>query len=72
MGETEKETKKSVSSKAGQAISGRILVAEDKENIQDVLSRILDFMGFEAVFAGNGAEALSVSQELFRFGFDRP
>jgi two-component system, NarL family, capsular synthesis sensor histidine kinase RcsC len=60
MGQTEKETKKSVSSKAGQAISGRILVAEDNENIQDVLSSILDFMGFKAVFAGNGAEALSL------------
>jgi CheY-like chemotaxis protein len=60
MGETRKETKKSVSSKAGQAISGRILVAEDNKNIQNVVSRILDFMGFEVAFAANGVEALSL------------
>jgi CheY-like chemotaxis protein len=60
MGETKKETKKSVSSNAGQAISRRILVAEDNKSIQDVVSRILKFMGFEVALAGNGIEALSV------------
>ena len=60
MGETEKETKKSVSSTARQAISRRILVAEDNKSIQDVVSRILDFMGFEVALAGNGVEALSL------------
>jgi CheY-like chemotaxis protein len=60
MGETKKETKKSVSSNAGQAISRRILVAEDNKSIQDVVSKILKFMGFEVALAGNGIEALSV------------
>ena len=72
MGETKEATKKSVSSNAGQAISRRILVAEDNKTIQNVVSRILDFMGFEVALARNGVEALSVSRELFRFGFDRP
>jgi CheY-like chemotaxis protein len=63
MGETKKETKKSVSSNAGQAISRRILVAEDNKNIQNVVSRILDFMGFEVALARNGVEALSLFLE---------
>ena len=63
MGETEKETNKSVSSNAGQAISRRILVAEDNKTIQDIVSRILDFMGFEVALAGNGVEALSLFLE---------
>jgi len=60
MGETKKETNKSVSTNAGQAISRRILVAEDNKSIQDVVSMILDFMGFEVALAGNGVEALSL------------
>ena len=60
MGETEKETKKVFSINAGQAISRRILVAEDNKAVQDVVSRILDFMGFEVALAGNGVEALSL------------
>jgi len=60
MGETIKERNKSVSTNAGQAISRRILVAEDNKSIQDVVSRILDFMGFEVALAGNGVEALSL------------
>ena len=60
MGETKRETEKSVSSNAGQAISTRILVAEDNKSIQDVVSRFLDFMGFEVALAGNGVEALSL------------
>ena len=60
MGETKKETKKSAFSNAGQAISRRILVAEDNKTLQDVVSRILDFMGFEVALAGNGVEALSL------------
>ena len=58
MGEMKKETEKSVSSNAGRAISRRILVVDDEKNIQDVVSRILDFMGFEVALAGNGVEAL--------------
>jgi CheY-like chemotaxis protein len=60
MGETKKETEKSVFSNAGQAISTRILVAEDNKSIQNVVSWILDFMGFEVALAGNGVEALSL------------
>ena len=60
MGETKKETKKSVSSNVGQAISRRILVAEDNKVVRDVISWILDFMGFEVALAGNGVEALSL------------
>jgi CheY-like chemotaxis protein len=63
MGETKKETKKSLSSNAGQAISRRILVAEDNETIQDVVSSILHFMGFEVALGGNGVEALSLFLE---------
>ena len=58
MGEMKKKTEKSVSSNAGRAISRRILVVDDEKNIQDVVSRILDFMGFEVALAGNGVEAL--------------
>jgi len=63
MGETKIEAKKSVYSNAGQAISRRILVAEDNKALQDVVSRILDFMGFEVALAGNGVEALSLFLE---------
>ena len=67
MGETKKETTKSVSTNPGQAISRRILVAEDNKNIQRVVFRILDFMGFEVAFAANGVEALSL---FLRKSFD--
>jgi len=60
MGETRKGTKKSVFSNAGQAISRRILVAEDDKTVQNIVSRILDFMGFEVALARNGVEALSM------------
>ena len=60
MGETKKEPKKFASSNAGQAMSTRILVAEDNKSIQNVVSWILDFMGFEVALAGNGVEALSL------------
>ena len=63
MGETKKETKKSAPSNAGQARSRRILVAEDNKTIQNVVSRILDFMGFEVALARNGVEALSLFLE---------
>jgi CheY-like chemotaxis protein len=63
MGETKKETTKFTFSTTGLAKSGRILVAEDNETLQDVVSRILDFMGFEVALAGNGVEALSLFLE---------
>ncbi|MBN2034226.1 MAG: hypothetical protein JW836_13200 [Deltaproteobacteria bacterium] len=46
MGESKKETGKSASSKAGQALPASIPVAEDNKAIGDLVSRILDFMGF--------------------------
>jgi len=67
MGENKKEAKESAYSNAGQAISRRILVAEDNKAVQDVVSRILDFMGFEVALAGNGVEALSL---FFENSFD--
>ena len=63
MGETKKETKKSVSSNAGQAISKRILVADDNKAIRDVVSGFLEFIGFEVALARNGIEALAVFLE---------
>ena len=60
MGEAKKETKKSLSSNAGQAISKRILVADDSKTIRDLVSKFLGFLGFEVALAGNGIEALAV------------
>ena len=63
MGEAKKETKKYVSSNAGQAISKRILVAEDNKAIRDVVSGFLEFIGYEVALAINGIEALAVFLE---------
>jgi hypothetical protein len=54
MGEIKKETKKSVSSNAGIALSRRILVAEDNKAIQYTISKLLEFLGFEVAVADNG------------------
>ena len=51
------ETKKSVSLNVGQAISSRILIAEDDKTIRDKVSGFLIFMGFEVSLADNGVEA---------------
>jgi len=63
MGEIKKETKKSVSSNAGIALSRRILVAEDNKAIQYTISKLLEFLGFEVAVADNGIEALAVFLE---------
>jgi len=63
MEETKKETKKSVSSNTAQAISKRILVADDDKVIRDAVTWFLEFMGFEVALAGNGIEALAVFLE---------
>jgi len=63
MGEIKKETKKSVSACVGKAISKRILVADDNKAIRNVVSKFLEFMGFEVALAGNGIEALAVFLE---------
>jgi CheY-like chemotaxis protein len=65
MEETEKETKRTVYSNAGQAIAGRILVAEDNKSIQEIVSRLLKFTGFEVALAANGVEALLLFLEDF-------
>jgi CheY-like chemotaxis protein len=63
MEETKKETKKTVSSNTAQAISKRILVADDDKIIRDAVTWFLEFMGFEVALAANGIEALAVFLE---------
>jgi len=48
---------------SGKAKAGRILVVEDNKAIRNLVSWILDFMGFEVALAGNGVEALSLFLE---------
>lgn len=38
----------------------RILVMDDEEIIQDVLSNMLDFLGYEADIASNGSQAIEM------------
>jgi CheY-like chemotaxis protein len=60
MRETKKETKKAASTKAGQTLSGVSWWPRIIRPFRDLVSRILDFMGFEVALAGNGVEALSL------------
>jgi CheY-like chemotaxis protein len=60
MGEAKKEAKDDAAPNVGQVISGRILVAEDNKDIKDMVSRFLEYIGFEVALAGNGLEALSL------------
>jgi CheY-like chemotaxis protein len=57
------KTQKSVPSNPPQAISRRILVADDDKSIQKVVSKFLGFMGFQVALAGNGIEALAAFLE---------
>jgi CheY-like chemotaxis protein len=57
------KTQKSVPSNPPQAISRRILVADDDKSIQKLVSKFLAFMGFEVALAGNGIEALAIFLE---------
>jgi CheY-like chemotaxis protein len=57
------DTKKPVFSNKAQAISKRILVADDDKSIQKLVSKFLAFMGFEVALAGNGIEALAIFLE---------
>jgi len=59
MGEPKKEMKKSASN-AGQAVSRRILVAEDNNATKEIVARFLKFIGVEVALACNGIEALAV------------
>jgi CheY-like chemotaxis protein len=60
MKKTREEAKKSVSSNAGQAIPKRILLADDNKAVQDLVSELLEFLGYEVALAINGIEALAV------------
>ncbi len=55
-----KESKKSGFLKEGEAISGRILVAEDDKNTQYLISDFLELMGLDVAVADNGIEALDL------------
>ncbi|HOD69716.1 MAG: Chemotaxis protein CheY [Deltaproteobacteria bacterium ADurb.BinA179] len=47
---------------------GRILVMDDEEIIRDVLSSMLDFLGYEVQVASDGAQALSMYREAMDAG----
>ena len=42
------------------AVRGKILVMDDEENIRDVAGEILEYLGFEVEFAGDGNEAVEL------------
>jgi len=59
MQETRKEAEQPVSATAGYAIPKRILVADDNKAIRDIVSEVLEFIGYEVDLAINGIEALA-------------
>jgi len=59
MEESEKEEKQPVSATAGHAIPKRILVADDNKVIRDIVSEVLESIGYEVSLAINGIEALA-------------
>ncbi|HBD06715.1 MAG TPA: hypothetical protein DCZ69_00500 [Syntrophobacteraceae bacterium] len=42
---------------------GRILVMDDEVAVREVLGELLDYLGYEVAFAGDGAEALELYQK---------
>ncbi len=48
--------------------NGRILVMDDEEIIQDVLSNMLDFLGYEVQIAAEGAQAVQMYREAMESG----
>ena len=62
MEKTKKEAKTYVSA-AGPATAVRILVADDKKSIRDIISEFLEFIGYEVALAIDGVEALAVFLE---------
>jgi len=60
MQETNNEPKSFVAPSTGPAISERILVAEDNKTIKLMVSKFLEFIGFEVALANDGLEALSL------------
>lgn len=67
MKEIKKEVKTPVLLNAGQAISKRILLADDNKAIRDMVSAFLKFIGYEVALASDGIEALAV---FFMNSFD--
>jgi len=57
---TKEEQNKSVYTHLTQGKCRRVLVVEDERSVQDVLSELLRWMGFEVALAGNGVEALAI------------
>ena len=57
---TRKDLQEPVFSKPERTLSGRILVADDDEDIQSLVADAIEFMGFTVAVVGNGIEALSV------------
>jgi CheY-like chemotaxis protein len=60
MKDTRKKAKQPVSLNAGKAISRRILVADDNKAMRDLVSELLECIGYEVALAINGIEALAV------------
>ena len=60
MKKTRKEAKQPVSATARQAISKRILVADDNKALRDMVSEFLKFIGYEVALAIDGVQALAV------------
>jgi PAS domain S-box-containing protein len=42
------------------SVKGKILVMDDEENIREVAGEILDYLGYEVEFAGDGREAVDL------------
>jgi len=60
MGPTKEEKKKPVYTHLKKEKRIRILVVDDERGVQDVLSGLLCWMGFEVALANNGVEALAI------------
>ena len=50
------------------SVKGKILVMDDEENIRDVAGEILQFLGFEVEFAGDGVEAIGLYKKAREIG----
>jgi PAS domain S-box-containing protein len=48
--------------------AGRVLVMDDEENIREVAGEMLDFIGYGAEFARDGAEAVELYSQALRSG----
>jgi CheY-like chemotaxis protein len=64
MRETRKEAKNLYPQTPGKQIPKRILLADDKKAIRGLVSRFLEFIGYEVALAIDGIEALAVNQAM--------